>query len=55
MSKNKIIEQPPLTETKPEEVKKEPVELKEHCHYSGLPSVEWYGQNSESNQEIENP
>lgn len=32
----------------PEDVKKELMDLreKEHCHYSGLPSVEWYSQNS---------
>lgn len=56
MDKDKTITRRPLSDMEsdgvyfPEDVKKELTDLreKEHCHYSGLPSMEWYRQNSKS-------
>lgn len=61
MDKDKTITYRPLSDMEsdgvyfPENIKKELTDLreKEHCHYSGLPSVEWYSQNSKSSTEIE--
>ena len=60
MSKDKKITHTPLSDMEsdgvyfPEEVKKELTDLreKEHCHYSGLPSLWWYMNVPEPDDEL---
>lgn len=62
MSKNKTVKYPLLSDMEsdgvyfPADVKKELTDVreKEHCHYSGLPSMEWYIKNSDPTNRYEN-